>query len=121
MELKAPYSAQIALDRKRAVKALLPLIEPKFSLSQAFASTDKRHMQRVTRVKTLFDWYKNIDLEFDFEDHGNGPEAKVKIDMIRSFLTCLCQPFLIAEPFNGRPGEQVAHRDLLDEIESLLD
>jgi F0F1-type ATP synthase beta subunit len=41
--------------------------------------------------------------------------------MIRSFLTCLCQPFLIAEPFNGRPGEQVAHWDFLDEIESLLD
>jgi F0F1-type ATP synthase beta subunit len=41
--------------------------------------------------------------------------------MMRSFLTYLCQPFVVAEPFNGRPGEQVAHRDLLDEIESLLD
>jgi RNA polymerase sigma factor (sigma-70 family) len=121
VELKAPYSAQITLDRKRANRNLFPAINPSLSLSRAMMQTGRRHSNLLARVKTLLDWYGDIDPEFDMTVPETQHPDGVRIRRAHALLAYFCQPFVITEPFSGHPGEQVAPDRLLEDIESILE
>jgi len=121
-ELAAPYQAQIVLDRRRAKKALFPSIDPLASLSDPLieACVGQRHVDVARRAKELFARYVAIDP--DFELFGAAGAGDVAPDVVRThrLLGYLRQPFLVAEPFSGRPGQWASQNQLLDDVESIL-
>lgn len=121
-ELSAPYKAQVVLDRRRAKKMLFPSIDPLVSMSELVGSAKvgARHAAVATRARALMQRYAAIDS--DFALFGNSEEATSDPDIARAhrLLGYLRQPFLVAEPFTGRPGEWVSQPQLLDDVEAIL-
>jgi F-type H+-transporting ATPase subunit beta len=127
-ELKPPYSAQITLDYRRALKSLFPAIDPDRSMSNALDSSivGLRHAELLGQVRELFAWYRTLDPDFELLA-GNG-DAKTnetdndqqKIELVQRLLRFFCQPFMTAEPFSGKPGEFVTRSDLLDGLGEIL-
>ena len=121
-ELAAPYKAQIVLDRRRAKKALFPSIDPLASLSDVLTEVcvGPRHVEVAQRARELFARYAAIDPHFEL--FGTAHAGDVSPDVVRThrLLRCLRQPFLVAEPFSGQPGQQVGQNQLLDYVESIL-
>jgi RNA polymerase sigma factor (sigma-70 family) len=120
--LAPPYKAQIVLDRRRARKALFPAIDPLASISEALtdATVGTRHVAVAVRAKQLLERYRDIDPEFEL--YGAAHETQTAPDIVRAhrLLGYLRQPFLVAEPFTGRPGQWVSAAELLDEVEAIL-
>ena len=122
-ELSPPYKAQIVLDRRRANKMLFPSIDPLASLSDALTGVvvGARHVELAQRAKQLFRDYALIDpgIELFGADH----KRQIEPDVVRAhrLLRYLRQPFLVAEPFSGHPGQWVEEADLLDAVESIVD
>ncbi len=120
-ELSAPYKAQIVLDRRRAKKMLFPSIDPSASMSGPVASgkSGARHAAIATRARALLARYAAIDPEFarfGTDERASDPEIR----RTHRLLAYLRQPFLVAEPFTGRPGEWVSQSQLLDDVEAIL-
>ena len=122
-EISPPYAAQIVLDRRRAKQQLFPSIDPSASLSDALTAefVGKRHVEVATRAAAVLSDYAQIDPTFESwrvsEDRETGPDAA----RARKLLKYLAQPFLVAEPFSGHPGEWVGQADLLNGVEAILD
>ncbi|HIG41074.1 MAG: sigma-70 family RNA polymerase sigma factor [bacterium] len=114
--LKAPYSAQITLDRQRALRNLFPAIDPELSFSNALC--EKRHELLRKSVAMLLTWYQTVDPDFNLSDLEYPDQAR--IEKARAVLTYFCQPFVITEPFSGTPGEQTGLEKVLDDIELIL-
>ena len=101
---------------------LFPSIDPLVSMSELVASgkSGARHAAIATRARALLARYAAIDPEFarfGTDERASDPE----IVRTHRLLAYLRQPFLVAEPFTGRPGEWVSQPQLLDEVEAILD
>jgi F0F1-type ATP synthase beta subunit len=67
----------------------------------------------------LVERYVSVDPTFErfgTKDSSSDPD----IAPAYRLLDYLRQPFLVAEPFTGRPGEWVSQRQLLDDVEAIL-
>ncbi len=120
-ELSAPYRAQIVLDRRRAKKMLFPSIDPSDSMSDLVTSgkSGARHAAIATRARALLQRYVAVDPEFArFGTDGSASDPEIA--RTHRLLAYLRQPFLVAEPFTGRPGEWVSQPQLLDDVEAIL-
>ena len=119
--LTPPYKAQVVLDRRRAKKMLLPSIDPLASVSELLASgrAGRRHTDIAARARRLVEHYVSVDPTFE---RFGAVYASSDPDIARAqeLLDYLRQPFLVAEPFTGRPGEWVSQRQLLDDVEAIL-
>jgi RNA polymerase sigma factor (sigma-70 family) len=121
-KLAAPYKAQIVLDRRRAKKLLFPSIDPLVSMSDLL-STGKagaRHVEVATCARALLQRYAAIDADFALFGTPDGTASDRDIARTHRLLGYLRQPFLVAEPFTGRPGEWVSQPQLLDDVEAIL-
>lgn len=118
-ELKAPYSGQIVLDRKRAQRHLFPAIDPQQSLARGLASpfVDARHLQLAQKAKSIILEYQERDPDFD----QFGADDMSDLDMAHTLLSYLCQPFSTTEPFTGRSGEYVSHDDLMTGVARIVE
>lgn len=111
--LSAPYAGQVVLDRDRAKAHLFPAIDPESSLSAAAESLTAEHRQLAEQaVRSLAD-YKAADPQFAALSQRSGERA---VRLLRYF----CQPFQVAEPFTGRPGEWVARDQLFEDVAAIL-
>lgn len=122
-ELMAPYSGQIALDRTRAQQYLFPAIHPRFSMSAGLdpAHVGERHVRLAENSLKLIDSYQKVDPDLVQLSTQDAPEERAKnVASARQLLRYLCQPFYVAEPFTGRPGEHVALNEMLDRVEEIL-
>jgi|GEM_PF-2968951 len=121
-ELAAPYKAQIVLDRRRAKKSLFPSIDPLASLSDALieACVGRRHVDVARRAKALLARYVAIDPDFALFGAAHGSDLSPDVVRTHRLLAYLRQPFLVAEPFSGQPGQWVSQNQLLDDVESML-
>ncbi len=122
-ELVSPFKAQIVLDRYRSNKKLFPSINPLVSLSNALDRdvVGARHWDVAGRAKALMAAYVRIDPTFDL--FGADHKAQTNRDVVRAhkLLAYLRQPFLVAEPFTGHPGQWIDEAQLLDAVEAILD
>ncbi len=121
-ELSPPYKAQIVLDRRRAKKALFPSIDPLASLSDLLVDEElgARHVDVAARARLLMSRYVAIDPQFELFGTTDGKTSDPDVDRAHRLLGYLRQPFMVAEPFTGRPGEWIAQQQLLDEVETIL-
>ncbi len=126
-EISPPYAAQIVLDRRRAKQRLFPSIDPSASLSDALTAqfVGSRHVEVAARAAALLGDYAQIDPMFDlFRERSRAsedPQTETDVARARKLLDYLTQPFLVAEPFSGHPGEWVGQAELLDGVEAILD
>ncbi len=120
-ELAPPYKAQVVLDRRRARKRLFPSIDPLASLSELLDGErlGARHLDVASRARQAIASYMAIDPDFDRVD-GAPDEVPADVARARRLLRYLRQPFHVAEPFTGHPGQWVSHAQLLDDVEAIL-
>jgi F0F1-type ATP synthase beta subunit len=71
------------------------------------------------RARELMRRYVAIDPDFALI---GATEKQSDPDIVRAhrLLGYLRQPFLVAEPFTGQPGEWVTQHQLLDEVDAIL-
>ena len=121
-ELSPPYSAQIVLDRRRAKQRLFPSIDPSASLSDALTTqfVGSRHVEVAARAAELLGDYAQVDPTFE-SWRASDQETGTDVARARELLGYLAQPFLVAEPFSGHPGQWVGQSELLDAVEAILD
>lgn len=114
-ELRAPFSGQLTLDRRRAKAYLFPALDPGACLSAAAETHDpgERHLVLAGKVRSILAAYAQHDPEFERLD--SAPK-----DLGPALLRYLCQPFFVTEPFTSRSGEWVDRSTLLDEVEAIL-
>jgi F0F1-type ATP synthase beta subunit len=117
--LQAPYSAQLSLDRRRARAQLFPALDPSACLSSVltFEAVGQRHVDLARTARDGLLGYAQLDPGFERIDIAEQPEVA---GCFPTLLRYLSQPFLVAEPFPGRPGAWVRRTQLLDEVEALL-
>ena len=122
-ELAPPYKAQIVLERRRAKKLLFPAIDPSASLSDALNEqlAGPRHVEVVLRAKALLESYQRIDPSFDLVGADHQQQSNPDVVRAHRLLGYLRQPFLVAEPFTGQPGQWIDEEAMLDAVEAILD
>jgi RNA polymerase sigma factor (sigma-70 family) len=118
-ELVPPYKAQIVLDRRRAKKRLFPSIDPLVSLSELLVA-GTRHADVAIRARRLFERYVAIDPGFELYGAPHKTHADPDVARVHRLLGYLSQPFHVAEPWTGRPGEWIDQAQLFDEVEAIL-
>ena len=122
-ELAPPYKAQIVLERRRAKKRLFPALDPSASLSDALNEqlAGPRHVEVVLRAKALLESYQRIDPSFDLFGADHQQQSNPDVVRAHRLLGYLRQPFLVAEPFTGQPGQWIGEEAMLDAVEAILD
>ncbi len=132
--LQAPFSAQIKLDRQRARRRLFPALDPRACLSVALCEdvVGAEHLAVAERAKRVLLEHAARDPELGaFEAGVSDPHlAGVPPRVSRpgggseaaavALIRYLVQPFFVAEPFTGLPGEWVNRDDLLEAVRPLL-
>ncbi len=125
--LRAPFMAQLSLDRIRATKYIYPAINPLLSLSKSLeeVQSDNRHGQLYREVRELFAWYAALDPDLDLlsesiSDNDVLSENAEKVVKVRKLLNFFSQRFAITEPFTGLEGEIVSWDELIAGLEEIL-
>lgn len=109
-KLVSPFDVQIAFDRRRSNRHLYPSIYPQHAFSNAVFTDD--HAMLRGRVEDVFRAHETDDPELMGLDEG---------DCAARLLEYFSQPFMVVEPFGGRPGEYVAFETMKRELEDHLD
>lgn len=109
-KLVSPFDVQIAFDRRRVNHRLYPSIYPQYAFSNAVFSDD--HATLRDRVIDVFRAHEVRDPDLTGANE-KGPAARL--------LRYFSQPFAVAEPFGGLPGEYVTFEAMKRELEELLD
>jgi F-type H+-transporting ATPase subunit beta len=130
-----PYAAQLRLDRARARRGLYPSVQPSLCWSRALTEdvVGASHVRLAAAARTLLEQHVADDpqllavakAEITDPQFASQPrpavEAGAEHQRSLSLLHYLAQPFHVAEPFTGRPGQWVTHDELLRDLQALLD
>jgi len=116
-ELQAPWDAQIALDKRRAVQRLFPAIDPVRTRSRALdpAAVGARHVKLAEAARAQLELYEATDPELALPDPA-GFDDPATATRVQALLRHLAQPFRTTEPFTGQPGERIDRGQMLGEI-----
>ncbi len=110
------WDAYVAFDLELARRGMFPAMDPLASTSRLLRDdlVDPQHARVAQQVRAL--------LESTRAEHGDGrpgPEAlSTRARRVELFQT---QPFFVAEPWTGRPGESVPFEDTLTDYSALVD
>ena len=104
------YSGQVAFDQRRAVRHLLPAVDPRVTVSRHYPSD--RHAQLAQVARRLLESYQAQDPELALPDPITFVQP-AEAAAAQRLLQFLKQPYVIAEAFSSEPGESTPYEELL--------
>ncbi len=109
-KLKPPYSAQLTLDRARAMRNYYPAFDPLRTMSDI--ELPEKHAALLATIRQMFSTAGNFESILQEE----SPQAKC----LRELSTFFTQPFHVTEAFRGTPGTSEARQQVLEDLEGIL-
>ncbi len=116
--------AFIYLERKIAERGLYPAIDPLASSSRILDPqyVGERHFQCARRVQQILQRYRELqDIIAILGVDELSEEDKLIVHRARRIEQFLSQPFIVAEPFTGKPGEVTSLDDTIRSFEEICD
>ena len=116
--------AFIYLERKIAERGLYPAIDPLASSSRILDPqyVGERHFQCARRVQQILQRYRELqDIIAILGVDELSEEDKLVVHRARRIEQFLSQPFIVAEPFTGKPGEVTSLDDTIRSFEEICD
>jgi F-type H+-transporting ATPase subunit beta len=114
----------IVLDRKVAVLAIYPAVDPLASTSKALtaAVVGEEHFTIANRVRNLLQRYRDLqDIIAILGMDELSDEDKLTVARARKVQKFLSQPFSAAEAFTGMEGRYVTREETLRGFRMILD
>lgn len=129
-----PFAAQLQLDRARARRGLYPAVHPSQSWSRALTPdvVGARHCALAAAARALLERHTRQDPQFlavprarvtdphFAREHHAAVTGAPEEERSLALLQYLSQPFHVAEPFTGRPGQWVTQEEMLTHLAPLL-
>ncbi len=116
--------AFIYLERKIAERGLYPAIDPLASSSRILDPqyVGERHFQCARRVQQILQRYRELqDIIAILGVDELSEDDKLVVHRARRIEQFLSQPFIVAEPFTGKPGEVTSLDDTIRSFEEICD
>ena len=116
--------AFIYLERSISEKGIYPAIDPLASNSRLLDPqfVGERHFAVADRVKRILQRYRDLqDIIAILGVDELAEEDKKVVSRARRIERFLSQPFFVAEPFTGKPGEFTKLEDTIRSFEELCD
>ena len=116
--------AFIYLERKISEKGIYPAIDPLASSSRILDPqyVGQRHYTIAQRVQQILQRYRELqDIIAILGVEELSEEDKLIVHRARRIERFLSQPFLVAEPFTGKPGKITPLQETLDSFEEICD
>ncbi|HBN74837.1 MAG TPA: F0F1 ATP synthase subunit beta [Planctomycetaceae bacterium] len=116
--------AFIYLERKISEKGIYPAIDPLASSSRILDPqyVGERHYSIAQRVQQILQRYRELqDIIAILGVEELSEEDKLIVHRARRIERFLSQPFLVAEPFTGKPGKITPLQETLDSFEEICD
>ncbi|MBV08440.1 MAG: F0F1 ATP synthase subunit beta [Rubinisphaera sp.] len=116
--------AFIYLERKISEKGISPAIDPLASSSRILDPqyVGQRHYTIAQRVQQILQRYRELqDIIAILGVEELSEEDKLIVHRARRIERFLSQPFLVAEPFTGKPGKITPLQETLDSFEEICD
>jgi F-type H+-transporting ATPase subunit beta len=120
----AHLDAFIYLERKIAERGLYPAIDPLASSSRILDPqyVGERHFRCARRVQQILQRYREWqDIIAILGVDELSEEDKQVVHRARRIEQFLSQPFLVAEPFTGKPGEITSLAETIRSFEEICD
>lgn len=116
--------AFIYLERSISEKGIYPAIDPLASNSRLLDAqyVGERHFAVADRVKRILQRYRELqDIIAILGVEELSEDDKKVVSRARRIERFLSQPFFVAEPFTGKPGEFTKLEDTIQSFEELCD
>ena len=116
--------AFIYLERRIAERGLYPAIDPLASSSRILDPqyVGDRHFNCARRVQQILQRYRELqDIIAILGVDELNEEDKQVVHRARRIEQFLSQPFIVAEPFTGKPGEVTSLADTIRSFEEICD
>jgi F-type H+-transporting ATPase subunit beta len=120
----AHLDAFIYLERRIAERGLYPAIDPLASSSRILDPqyVGERHFRCARRVQQILQRYRELqDIIAILGVDELSEEDKQVVHRARRIEQFLSQPFLVAEPFTGKPGEVTPLVETIRSFEEICD
>ena len=116
--------AFIYLERKISEKGIYPAIDPLASSSRILDPqyVGDRHYTVARRVQQILQRYRELqDIIAILGVEELSEEDKLIVHRARRIERFLSQPFLVAEPFTGKPGKITPIQETIESFEEICD
>lgn len=116
--------AFIYLERKISEKGIYPAIDPLASSSRILDPqyVGERHYAVARRVQQILQRYRELqDIIAILGVEELSEEDKLIVHRARRIERFLSQPFLVAEPFTGKPGKITPIQETIESFEEICD
>ena len=116
--------AFIYLERKISEKGIYPAIDPLASNSRLLDAQyiGERHFDIARRVQTILQRYRELqDIIAILGVDELSEDDKQVVHRARRIEVFLSQPFIVAEPFTGKPGNVTPLADTIRSFEEICD
>jgi len=120
----AHLDAFIYLERKISEKGIYPAIDPLASSSRILDPqyVGERHYAVAQRVQQILQRYRELqDIIAILGVEELSEEDKLIVHRARRIERFLSQPFLVAEPFTGKPGKITPLQETIESFEQICD
>jgi F-type H+-transporting ATPase subunit beta len=116
--------AFLYLERSISAKGIYPAVDPLASSSRILDPqyVGERHYRVARRVQTTLQRYRELqDIIAILGVDELGEADKLVVHRARRMERFLSQPFLVAEPFTGKPGEITPLEDTIRSFDEIAD
>src|SRR5271170_1016678 len=116
--------AFIYLERKISEKGIYPAVDPLASYSNILSAlaVGEEHFAVAMRVKQILQRYRELqDIIAILGVEELSEEDKLVVRRARRIEKFLSQPFIVAEPFTGKPGEVTPVAETIRSFKELCD
>jgi F-type H+-transporting ATPase subunit beta len=120
----AHLDATTVLSRAIVEQGIYPAVDPLDSTSRALSPgiVSDEHYSVATRVQEVLQRYKDLqDIIAILGIEELSEEDRITVQRARKIQRFLSQPFFVAEPFTGTPGEYIKLEDTIRGFAEILD
>jgi F-type H+/Na+-transporting ATPase subunit beta len=123
-ELPPGVTSHLRFDASRARRGLYPALKPTATTSANVSAEviGAEHSAIAREARLLLAEYERIDPELALPEPASLPLSQrsiaIRAQRLHAFLT---QPFLVAEPFTGRPDVRVSRESTVRGVSRILD
>jgi F-type H+-transporting ATPase subunit beta len=120
----AHLDATTVLSRAIVEQGIYPAVDPLDSTSRALSPgiVSEEHYSVATRVQEVLQRYKDLqDIIAILGIEELSEEDRVTVQRARKIQRFLSQPFFVAEPFTGTPGQYIKLEDTIRGFAEILD
>jgi F0F1-type ATP synthase beta subunit len=112
------YQSQVSFDGRRAVRKLVPAIDPGGTLARRYPTP--RHARLAAAARQLLVTYQSEDPALA-QPRPSTFACPSQARRAQQLLAFLCQPYRTAEAFSSQPGESTSYAELLHSVAGILD